>query len=248
MSREWYFVENGQQRGPVPTDELKGMVRTGRLRGQDLVWNESLAEWTPVSRLPEVAAAPAAAVPPRPAVIHAAPAPAPSHDPYAGQVNPYGAPAAGGSSLLSYQTPGGMDTPVSPRALEMLRQTKPWVRFISVLTFIVAGLMALGGFGMLVGGVAMQRRGGIGVSGFAMVVYVATACFYAIPAVFLGRFASRIADLLQTRRSSDLEAALEAQKSFWRFVGILTLIAIGLWVLFVLIMVIGVVGVAASRR
>jgi hypothetical protein len=129
----------------------------------------------------------------------------------------------------------------------MLRQTKPWTRFVGVVLLIVAGLMVVGGLLATVS-ITFAGRRGVGPSGFLMLFYVALGCVYGGAGLFLNRYASRIADLLQTRRSSDLEAALEAQKSFWRFVGILALIAIGLWVVFMLIMLIGLIGVAATRR
>ena len=40
----------------------------------------------------------------------------------------------------------------TPRAMEMLEQTRPWARLISVLIWIAAGLMILGG---VIGSVTM---------------------------------------------------------------------------------------------
>jgi hypothetical protein len=54
---------------------------------------------------------------------------------------------------------------------------------------------------------------------------------YLAPAFFLHQYASSINDFLQGGGDSAMETALGSQKSFWRFVGILTLVFICLYVL-----------------
>jgi hypothetical protein len=51
-----------------------------------------------------------------------------------------------------------------------------------------------------------------------------------VPGLYLTRYASRIASLRGSGRIEDLEAALEAQKAFWRFAGITVLVVICLYV------------------
>ncbi|HEX5218155.1 MAG TPA: DUF4339 domain-containing protein [Verrucomicrobiae bacterium] len=46
---KWYYVENGQQAGPVEEVQLAELVQTGRLRGDTLVWHEGMAAWQPFS-------------------------------------------------------------------------------------------------------------------------------------------------------------------------------------------------------
>ena len=132
-----------------------------------------------------------------------------------------------------------MTETVSPRTVELLRQTRPWVLLISVLMFIVAGLMFIGG--LLVAGLGLLGgRGAVGFAAIFGVVYVLGGLLYFFPALFLGRYASRIGTLTMTRRADTLEGALEAQKSFWKFLGIATLVVIGLYVaMFVIVIVIG---------
>ena len=62
-------------------------------------------------------------------------------------------------------------------------------------------------------------------------VYVAFGLLYVLPALFLNRYSSHIADLLRTNRMTDLELALAAQKSFWKFVGVFILVILCLYVL-----------------
>ena len=83
---------------------------------------------------------------------------------------------------------------------------------------------------MVVGGVSMMARGaeampgGLGV--FLGSVYIVMAILYILPAVFLWMYADRIRNFLRQRSPGALASALEAQKSFWKFVGILTVIVL----------------------
>jgi TM2 domain-containing membrane protein YozV len=45
----WYYSHDGERAGPVGADDLKAMAQAGRLRANDLVWKEGLAEWVPAS-------------------------------------------------------------------------------------------------------------------------------------------------------------------------------------------------------
>jgi hypothetical protein len=113
--------------------------------------------------------------------------------------------------------------------------------------FIGAALMGVAGLAMtvmgLLSGAAGSRSGpgGLGMIGAVIgLVYVAMALFLFMPALSLSRFASRIATLRATGNVHDLESALDAQRAYWRFVGILTCIVFGMYV------AVFVVAIAAS--
>jgi hypothetical protein len=65
MADEWYYTNQGQQKGPVTTAELKQLAQTHQLLPSDLIWREGLPKWMPANStkglFPE---APAAAVTP----------------------------------------------------------------------------------------------------------------------------------------------------------------------------------------
>jgi hypothetical protein len=150
--------------------------------------------------------------------------------------NPYQAPA---SSAFSGNEPGYFgpqsDAEVSPRAVDLLRQTQPWVRFLSVLIFIGFGLMMLG---VVIGLLIAARSARMELVG-VFAVYAVLGALYLAPAVFLGRYASHIANLRLSFRAHDLENALQAQKSFWKFVGILTVVMLVLYAVGILVFVVG---------
>jgi hypothetical protein len=44
---KWYYVEGGQQQGPVSDAELEGKSRAGAITPETLVWREGMANWQP---------------------------------------------------------------------------------------------------------------------------------------------------------------------------------------------------------
>jgi len=56
MSDTWYYTAGGQQNGPVSADDLRNLLTSGHVSGQDLAWKEGMAQWTPISLLPELLA------------------------------------------------------------------------------------------------------------------------------------------------------------------------------------------------
>jgi predicted Zn finger-like uncharacterized protein len=46
---EWYCAPDSGQAGPMPLERLRDMIRTGELKGEDFVWNETMSDWVPAS-------------------------------------------------------------------------------------------------------------------------------------------------------------------------------------------------------
>ncbi|MGA7614244.1 MAG: type II secretion system protein GspG [Thermoanaerobaculia bacterium] len=119
--------------------------------------------------------------------------------------------------------------------LDSLRRTKPWVRLLSVLGFIAAGLILIigifmVGFGLIGGSATKSAGGGIVVAGLG-VLYSLLALLYFFPALYLSRYASAIGRAITTGpRVASVEDALRQQKSFWKFTGIAALIMILLYI------------------
>ncbi len=230
MGRLWHYVQNGKAQGPAPEEQIRGMLSTGALRASDLVWCEGMADWAAIQSIPELAPAPAPAPIPVSAPIPvAAPMPAPVPMPAPIPVNPYVAPQA---AIEPFAQRGAATTgQVSDEAIEYLRKTKPWVRFMAVLGMIAMALMVLGGLGMaILGGGFFRYMGMMARIGMAA-LYLVLALLYLPPVLFLNRYASRIADLVEDRSAASLEEALRAQKSFWKYIGMFTLITMCIYAL-----------------
>ncbi len=43
----WYYVDGGQQAGPVDDAQLAELERVGKIQGDTLVWKEGMANWQP---------------------------------------------------------------------------------------------------------------------------------------------------------------------------------------------------------
>lgn len=217
---QWFYSSGETQAGPVDSAGLKALVANGQLQPTDLLWRDGMPDWVPASKVPGLFSfnpIPLATAAP----ITQTPAPAaPS------RVIPY---VGGGSA--------GNDPGISPQVIELLSATRPWVLFISILMFIGIGFIVLAAVAFLIiglAGAASSSRGStaVGIVGafFAMVM-LALALLSFFPAMYLARYASRITSLKASRRLTDLEGALSAQKSYWKFIGIIAVIYIGFYVL-----------------
>jgi uncharacterized RDD family membrane protein YckC len=59
--QQWYYAQQGQQRGPVSLEELRGMICAGQITRVNLVWREGMADWVQAGFVAELKDAPAAA-------------------------------------------------------------------------------------------------------------------------------------------------------------------------------------------
>lgn len=152
--------------------------------------------------------------------------------------NPYASP----TSNLYGSASGGAADAVSPSTIAQLAGTKPWVRFMSVLMWIVICLIILA---VIAVGIAMTMGASkvIGTQELIIIgAYGVMIFFYIYPAVKMWKFANRVKSLMETRSLVDLDAALTEQRRLWKFVGILTIIMICIY----LVAIIGFVALGAG--
>ncbi|MEO8614955.1 MAG: DUF5362 family protein [Luteolibacter sp.] len=166
------------------------------------------------------------------------------------QNDPYTPPATNGQEAGL-----GGDSQVSQAVLHQLAGTKPWVRFMSVLMFVGAGLMLLVAVVIALAGSQISRisaaSGGApmfsGMMGLVIaVIYGVLSLVYIYPALKLWNYASRIGDLLMTGSEQDLVNALSQQRSFWKFIGILVLAMFVLYFIGIAVMI-AIGGIAAMN-
>jgi hypothetical protein len=134
---------------------------------------------------------------------------------------------------------------VSETAIDELRQTRPWVIFMSVLMFVGAAFTLLGAISMFVVGAMVPttlagagNEGARAVGGMMGVMYAGMGFFYLFvaglsiyPGVKLWSFGSAIGRLLSSRATIDLEDALRHQKAYWKFYGISVIVLIAMGIL-----------------
>ena len=238
---QWYLqAEDGEQYGPVSRQELDGWVAEGRIDASCQLLRDGWEQWKWAEDVfPQVGHA----------GVEAGQAAA-EENPFAGigdsgpqqDINPFASPREAPAER-AVATDSGGDGVISPQMIQALAQTRPWVLFLSILGFILSGLVALGSLG---GAAASLMMGIAGVAVFlSALVTGAAAALYFFAAYHLYTYATQIAKFLRTKNSDDLDRAMVAQKSFWKLVGMVTAVVVGIYViLFVLGLVLGVLGAA----
>jgi hypothetical protein len=152
--------------------------------------------------------------------------------------NPYNSPSAnlfGSSNQTTAEA-------VPAEAISQLKGTKPWVRFISVLMWIGVAFMLLAGAGLAVLGITGSEMGkSLGYTPPVMItmaiLYGLFSFLYIYPAVKLWSYGSAINRLLSSRRTEDLVTSLNQQRSFWKFIGMLMLIMISIYIVGIIVLI-----------
>ena len=135
-----------------------------------------------------------------------------------------------------YPTGPSVSAPDIPR---IMRRTGPWVRFIGVLVLIGAGLMVCGGICFLV--VSLKQSPlGIAVGVLAYLIAAGVNIFFGI---CLLRYATRIDRYTAIPGEERLAEALEAQRVYWKAIGVVAII----WMVLMVLVLLGVMVVALVR-
>lgn len=101
----WYYSEAGQQRGPIPKEDLQSKLAAGTLESGALVWTAGMTDWIPARLVSELQVSAAQAATPQPSEL-------------AASVSPYAPPAAAPMSEVDWSgyVPAGS-------------QVRPWIRY-----------------------------------------------------------------------------------------------------------------------
>ena len=118
------------------------------------------------------------------------------------------------------QTPMVEMPQVSGDVVRVLVESRPWLIFIGVVTFLYAALLALAGMvGIVVG--SRRNQAPLTIEGFASLIGAAVFC---LAGILLMRYASGISQVERRNSELHLSVALARLKSFWVFVGILLIV------------------------
>jgi hypothetical protein len=131
----------------------------------------------------------------------------------------------------------GSEMTVTPAGKQALKSMSRWMRFMAVLGFIGCATLLLSGLMMMLGSsllsnsnlpFAVPTKG----KGFSYLV-IAVLIFF--PYLFLNRSCNAINNALMSGNNEELEAGLINMKSYWKYMGIFTIIILGLLMLKILI-------------
>jgi|SRR5688572_31892200 len=119
-----------------------------------------------------------------------------------------------------------------------LWEASKWARFLAIVGFIMCGLVAIAGiFAGSYFATSDSYDGDYGSSIFAglgavmTIFYVGFAILYFFPCLFLLRFSNHMRNALNTNDQVTLNSSFQNLKIMFRYVGILTIIVISLYIL-----------------
>jgi hypothetical protein len=133
-----------------------------------------------------------------------------------------------------------------------LAEAARWAKFLSIMGFIMCGLIVLIGiffssffsmFSTRYGGNSPYDEFPASTSGLGAtmaVFYIIIALIYFIPVLFLFRFATKMKAALASNDQEILNNSFQNLKASFRFVGILTIIMLCFWVLAMIVALLGV--------
>jgi hypothetical protein len=138
-------------------------------------------------------------------------------------------------------------------ALGYLDTTRKWTMFFAILGFVFMGLMLVGSLalGSLIGGLTsglsnMEGMEGVegmetakavgGFAGVAMFIFVLIfAAIYFFPLLYLFRFSRLTKKAVAEQDAAALTLGLKNLKSYWKYIGILVIILLAVYLIFFLI-------------
>ena len=132
---------------------------------------------------------------------------------------------------------------IDQTAATSLSETGRWSRFLSVIAFIFIALMALGGiFGASIlsgmgNSYGSPMPAGMGVA--MGLVYLVIAALYLYPTVALYRFGKLISPALNNQDQQLFNEALRHLRNVFKFMGMLTLVVLGIYALIIVFAIIG---------
>jgi hypothetical protein len=142
------------------------------------------------------------------------------------RINPFAAPQST-DSVPMHDAAGGDPQHIPREVVALLLSTRNWVVLFGVLAAMVAFGFAFGAFFKFVSGDtagAAPRSAHVGACLFAAAL-CAAACYW------FGAYASGITAYAADISSTNLTAALKAQKSLWKFVGLVAIVYTGILVM-----------------
>jgi hypothetical protein len=129
----------------------------------------------------------------------------------------------------------------SAQSVVYLNETRKWTIFLSVLGFIFLGLMVI--MAIFAGTIFSSMSGGMAPAGtgiFLSFMYVAIAALYFFPIFYLYKFSTLSKRAIYGESTDDLTLAFKNLKSHYKFMGILTIVLLSIYLLAFLLM--GIMG------
>lgn len=121
---------------------------------------------------------------------------------------------------------------ISSSITDFLTTTYKWTKFLSVLGFVMLGLIVFSGLFTIILGANLQNGSGqiVGIG----ITYLIMCAVYFFPTLYLYNFSVKMKRALTTHSQEELEDSFENLKSLFKFTGIFTIIILSLYIVFII--------------
>ena len=136
---------------------------------------------------------------------------------------------------------------VTGNAKTYLSTAASWAKFYAILSFIGIGFLLLGGLIVIAAGESMSNLTAMpyGFSAFGW-FYIVLAVIMFFPALYLLRFSQKTKEALIANDSQVLEVSFQNMKSYWKFIGIMTIVLIAFFIIVFPIMMVTAAAAATA--
>lgn len=133
---------------------------------------------------------------------------------------------------------------ISDKILGFLKEVSTWSYFLSILGFIGIGAMVLIGISVsvLMSGISpgLNPYSQLGINpGYFGLIYIVLGGLYFLPVLYLFNFSRKMKSALKLKNNEEFESAFLNLKSHYKFVGIMAIVVISLYVLIFLFAALG---------
>ncbi len=124
-----------------------------------------------------------------------------------------------------------------------LTEAGKWGSFLAILGFVFIGLMVMVGFVVSIVFAFLPSAALGGSPDFPFptflfgLIYVVMGALYFLPLLYLFRFSSRVKQALKYQSQEKLSSAFQNLKAHYRFIGILMIVILALYVLMFIVMI-----------
>lgn len=133
---------------------------------------------------------------------------------------------------------------INAQSLEHLRQTARWTNFLSIVGFIMIGLMVIGMLGLIAtqGQMSRSRYGGGLDTGIVILIYLIMIVVYFFPVYYMYQFSGKMKSAINQKDTMTFTTATDFLKKHFQFVGVLVIIGLSLYALAFLVLIGGALG------
>lgn len=122
----------------------------------------------------------------------------------------------------------------SELAKSYLMNCAKWGKFLAIVGFVGVGFMVLGALFMIGIGSAPFGAGNIA-GGIGGVLYLIMAAVYFFPCLYLFQFSTNMKEGIEANDQAQTETGLKNLEQMFKFVGILTIVFLSIYVLMIII-------------